>query len=112
MEKFAAAEEGLKLVQDQTRQEIITQQGLVARQNEIAARIEAVNNRQFTVSLETQRIIDAHLSNQESLLEEAQTLQSRMVSELKRMNNSLDKMVSLLERSLRQPLQTFFGKVR
>lgn len=110
MEKFAAAEEGLKLVQDQTRQEIITQQGLVARQNEIAARIEAVNNRQFTVSLETKRIIDAHLSNQESLLEEQASQQGRMVSELERISGSLRRIESSLERSLRQPLQALSGR--
>ena len=103
--QFAAAEEGLKLVQEQTRQEIVTQQGLVARQNEIAARIEAVNNRQFTVSLETKRLVDVHLSNQVSLLEESQTQQSRMVSELERIGGSLRRIESSLERSLRQPLQ-------
>ena len=103
--QFAAAEEGLKLVQEQTRQEIVTQQGLVARQNEIAARIEAVNNRQFTVSLETKRLVDVHLSNQISLLEESQTQQSRMVSELQRMNGFLRNIQSALERNLQQPLQ-------
>ena len=106
--QFAAAEEGLKLVQDQTRQEIITQQGLVARQNEIAARIEAIQNRQFTVSAEMKRIVDVHLSNQVSLQEEQISQQGRMVSELERISGSLRRIESSLARSLRQPLQEAF----
>ena len=82
--QFAAAEEGLKLVQDQTLGEVITQQGLTARQNEIAARIEAINNRQFAVSSETKRIVDAHLSSQVSLLEQQQSQRTRMHTELEK----------------------------
>ena len=105
----ASAEEGLRLVQEQTRQEIITQQGIAARQNEISLRMEEIQNRQFQVSSDTYKLLDAHLANQTSLQEEQVSGQGRVVSELERMNRGLRSLGSSIERKLSRPITVLEG---
>ena len=107
--EFSRAEEGLITVQEQARDLLLTEQGLLARQGEILqslqeqqasllGSIEEVNNRQFMVSETTQHIIDAHLENQVELLSQQETLQNNMVSEMQQSNRFLRVISETLQR--------------
>ena len=92
---FTQAQEGLRLIQEQTREELVTQEALLVRQNELVAEIKAARDSQFEVEsglLARQ----AELMQEIKVLEESQfevesgllTRQAELMAEIKAVGES------------------------
>ncbi len=126
---FTQAQEGLRLIQEQTLEELVTQEsllirqnelvaeiktardsqfevesGLLRRQNELAAEIKAVEESQFEASKQLQALIDTHLSNQLALQEELNSLQGQIYDEIRKGNSLTARLTAAIQDLARRPV--------
>ena len=96
---FRDAQDGLKLIQEQTLGEITEQEKYAVQQNEILARMEQVENRQFEVSTQTRDLLSNNLAGQQDVLERQLEKQEEMVAGLEKLDVSINNVEAAIEQS-------------
>ena len=110
LEGILAHEENLAQIETRLVELDAQQQLNATDRNSILAQIAEIEDRQFTVSEETRRILETQLSQQIALLSQQEGLQRQMVSELQGIRASINSLARAQARQATQTISPLFDR--